>query len=90
MLSEFLMESMNPYRPRTGPAPQFKDQSLVDRRPQTWSFRGTPVRVDQAIEIPYFVWYPSPGTDPNAPYNAADWLKMNEKLLVGYVGAGGW
>jgi len=70
--------------------PDWKNKVLVDRRSQLWTFRGTPVRVDQAIEVPYLVWYPNPMVPSHDPENPADWLTTPETLLVGYVGAGGW
>jgi hypothetical protein len=58
-----------------------------DNRQLLWTFRDTPVRVEQALEIPYLV-YPSQGGYLGNP-PAADAEPTVEYLLVGFVGSGG-
>lgn len=88
-LADHIMHTWNPYKYTLKKDDWFKDVRF-DRRPQTWSFRGTDFRVETSIEIPYLVWYPN--VDNPDPNNGGDWPPepQTEQLLVGFVGAGGW
>jgi hypothetical protein len=88
-LGEFVMKTTNPYQ-RSAPIPRWQDKCTLDAGTNMWSFRGTAVRVERAVEIPYLIWYPRKDVAQPAEGNPADWILVNEKLLVGYVGAGGW
>jgi hypothetical protein len=87
-LADFIMNQANPYQPHTARKPNWLADVRLDARPQTWTFRNTPIRVERAVEIPYLVWYPTTGNPQDD--NDADWFGATEQLLVGYVGAGGW
>ncbi len=89
-LGRFIMIGANPYKPHTAEKAEPPDEVQYDNKELFWTFRGTPLRVEKAMHIPYWVWYPKAKyPDPNNP---ASWEThpKPESILVGYVGAGGW
>jgi hypothetical protein len=91
-LAEFLMVNINPYSDYfSSSRPNWKEDAVRDNVQTIWTFRGTPLRIDRSVQVPFNVRYPKSGVPNPNQSKPVDWEDHDsrEYILVGFVGSGG-